>query len=94
MASLASSAFRWAASGTLAPVPATVSVGPITNWRSWGRVGAKAAQCLDCKHPRRHSQTWVQRHVSDPYVKQSALLGYRSRAAFKLAEIDDVSAVC
>jgi 23S rRNA (uridine2552-2'-O)-methyltransferase len=30
----------------------------------------------------------MQRHVADPYVRQAKALGYRSRAAFKLAEID------
>ncbi len=30
----------------------------------------------------------MQRHVSDPYVKRARALGYRSRAAFKLLEID------
>lgn len=30
---------------------------------------------------------WVQRQASDPYVKQAKNLGYRSRAAFKLIEL-------
>jgi len=30
----------------------------------------------------------MKRHVADPYVRQAKALGYRSRAAFKLAEID------
>jgi 23S rRNA (uridine2552-2'-O)-methyltransferase len=34
------------------------------------------------------SRQWMQEHVSDPYVKQARKLGYRSRAAFKLIEID------
>jgi 23S rRNA (uridine2552-2'-O)-methyltransferase len=33
-------------------------------------------------------RTWMQRHVADPYVRKAKALGYRSRAAFKLAEID------
>jgi 23S rRNA (uridine2552-2'-O)-methyltransferase len=33
-------------------------------------------------------RTWMQRHVADPYVRKARALGYRSRAAFKLAEID------
>lgn len=32
---------------------------------------------------------WHQRHVNDPYVRQSIEQGYRSRAAYKLMEIDD-----
>ena len=31
---------------------------------------------------------WMARHVRDPYVKEAARLGYRSRAAFKLLELD------
>jgi 23S rRNA (uridine2552-2'-O)-methyltransferase len=31
---------------------------------------------------------WMRRHLRDPYVKQAAAQGYRSRAAFKLAELD------
>lgn len=34
------------------------------------------------------SRTWMERHVADPYVRRARALGYRSRAAFKLAEID------
>jgi 23S rRNA (uridine2552-2'-O)-methyltransferase len=35
------------------------------------------------------SRQWLRRHVSDPYVQRSRKEGYRSRAAYKLAEIDD-----
>jgi 23S rRNA (uridine2552-2'-O)-methyltransferase len=31
---------------------------------------------------------WLRRHVTDPYVRKAKAEGYRSRAAFKLAEID------
>ena len=34
------------------------------------------------------SNEWIQRHLRDPYVRKSTQLGYRSRAAFKLLEID------
>lgn len=34
------------------------------------------------------SQAWLARHVADPYVHRAQKLGYRSRAAFKLLEID------
>jgi len=37
---------------------------------------------------RRASRAWVQRHIDDPYVKRAQALGYRSRSAFKLLEID------
>ena len=35
------------------------------------------------------SQRWLQRQLNDPYVAEAKRLGYRSRAAFKLIEIDD-----
>jgi 23S rRNA (uridine2552-2'-O)-methyltransferase len=34
------------------------------------------------------SKQWLRRHVTDHYVKQARKRGYRSRAAFKLMEID------
>jgi len=38
---------------------------------------------------RSHSSSqWLRRHVSDPYVQRSKREGYRSRSAYKLAEID------
>jgi 23S rRNA (uridine2552-2'-O)-methyltransferase len=35
------------------------------------------------------SRAWMREHVNDFYVKQARAQGYRSRAAFKLIEIDD-----
>lgn len=35
------------------------------------------------------STQWLQRQLNDPYVREAQRLGYRSRAAFKLIEIDD-----
>jgi 23S rRNA (uridine2552-2'-O)-methyltransferase len=32
---------------------------------------------------------WLERQLNDPYVYEARKLGYRSRAAFKLSEIDD-----
>ncbi len=34
------------------------------------------------------SRAWLARHIDDPYVKLAQKHGYRSRAAFKLIEID------
>jgi 23S rRNA (uridine2552-2'-O)-methyltransferase len=34
------------------------------------------------------SRRWLERHVADPYVRKAQALGFRSRAAFKLQEID------
>ena len=41
------------------------------------------------KKKHRSNPEWIRRHVTDPYVKEATRKGYRSRAAFKLAEIDD-----
>lgn len=35
------------------------------------------------------SRRWLERHLNDPYVQRSRAEGYRSRAAYKLIEIDD-----
>ncbi|MCP4560317.1 MAG: RlmE family RNA methyltransferase [Bosea sp.] len=35
------------------------------------------------------SQLWLERQLNDPYVKRARAMGYRSRAAFKLAEMDE-----
>lgn len=35
------------------------------------------------------STRWLQRQLNDPYVAEAQRLGYRSRAAFKLAELDE-----
>ena len=35
------------------------------------------------------SQNWLERQLNDPFVSEAKAKGYRSRAAFKLSEIDD-----
>lgn len=35
------------------------------------------------------SQRWLKRQIDDPYVRRAKSEGYRSRAAYKLIEIDD-----
>jgi 23S rRNA (uridine2552-2'-O)-methyltransferase len=35
------------------------------------------------------STRWLERQLNDPYVKQAKAEGYRSRAAYKLAELDE-----
>lgn len=39
------------------------------------------------------SGEWLRRHVTDPYVKRAQAQGYRSRAAYKLLEIDRVERI-
>lgn len=41
------------------------------------------------KRKHRSNPEWIKRHVTDPYVKRSVQDGFRSRAAYKLAEIAD-----
>lgn len=38
--------------------------------------------------PNKSSRRWLKEHFSDPYVKQAQKSGYRSRAAYKLLEIN------
>ena len=35
------------------------------------------------------STAWLERHINDPYVRQAKADGYRSRAAYKLIELDE-----
>jgi 23S rRNA (uridine2552-2'-O)-methyltransferase len=37
----------------------------------------------------RTSNAWLREHVNDPFVQRAKAEGYRSRASFKLMEIDD-----
>lgn len=37
----------------------------------------------------RTSNAWLREHVNDPYVQRAKAEGYRSRASYKLMEIDD-----
>src|SRR5947207_5738437 len=52
--------------------------------RSTGRVRVTTA-----KGRRPSSAKWLERQLNDPYVREAKAKGYRSRAAFKLAELDD-----
>lgn len=50
----------------------------------------KAKTKVKSARGRKNSSTrWLQRQLNDPYVKEAERLGYRSRAAFKLLEIDE-----
>lgn len=55
---------------------------------------AKAARSLKVRVKTGKGRTvsqkiWLERQLNDPYVHEARKLGYRSRAAFKLIEIDD-----
>jgi len=68
---------------------------------SSGKVGSGGGKGDKPKNPRLHqkvktargrkigSTKWLQRQLNDPYVQKARAMGYRSRAAFKLLELDD-----
>jgi 23S rRNA (uridine2552-2'-O)-methyltransferase len=41
------------------------------------------------KNRKPSSRAWLERQISDPYVARAKKEGFRSRAAYKLAEVDD-----
>lgn len=47
------------------------------------------ARLKDQKSRKLSSRTWLERQLADPYVARAKKEGYRSRAAFKLIEVDD-----
>jgi 23S rRNA (uridine2552-2'-O)-methyltransferase len=47
------------------------------------------ARLKDEKRRTLSSRTWLERQLADPYVARAKKEGFRSRAAFKLIEIDD-----
>jgi 23S rRNA (uridine2552-2'-O)-methyltransferase len=47
------------------------------------------AKLKDDKRRKLSSRTWLARQISDPYVMRARREGLRSRAAYKLSEIDD-----
>jgi 23S rRNA (uridine2552-2'-O)-methyltransferase len=48
-----------------------------------------SARLKTAKERSASSQAWLERQLSDPFVVAARAHGYRSRAAFKLTEIDD-----
>jgi 23S rRNA (uridine2552-2'-O)-methyltransferase len=62
-------------------------VRPPTGGTDAGRAGPKRLKTAKERTP--SSQAWLERQINDPFVVEAKAKGYRSRAAFKLAEIDD-----
>jgi 23S rRNA (uridine2552-2'-O)-methyltransferase len=60
--------------------------------KSGGPGGGQRQLHVRLKQARKHkpsSQRWLERQLNDPYVAAAKRDGFRSRAAFKLTEIDD-----
>lgn len=62
-------------------------VRPPTGGNEGGR--GKPARLKTAKSRTPSSQAWLERQINDPFSAEARALGYRSRAAFKLTEIDD-----
>ncbi len=64
----------------------------MTRGRSGGGSGTGRPLSVRLRRAKRRkasSSRWLQRQLNDPYVFEARRRGYRSRAAFKLAELDD-----
>lgn len=62
-------------------------VRPPTGGTDAGRQTAKRLKSAKDRTP--SSQAWLERQLNDPFVAEAKARGYRSRAAFKLIEIDE-----
>jgi 23S rRNA (uridine2552-2'-O)-methyltransferase len=62
-------------------------VRPPTGGADAGR--ARPVRLKTAKERTPSSQAWLERQINDPFVAEARAKGYRSRAAFKLREIDD-----
>jgi 23S rRNA (uridine2552-2'-O)-methyltransferase len=49
----------------------------------------KAVRVKTARGRKNSSTRWLQRQLNDPYVREAQRLGYKSRAAFKLKELDE-----
>ena len=62
-------------------------VKPPTGGLEGGR--GKPARLKTAKERTPSQQAWLERQINDPFAAKARALGYRSRAAFKISEIDD-----
>ena len=53
------------------------------------RRGGGAVKVKTGSRRKASSNRWLQRQLNDPYVSAAKKMGYRSRAAFKLIELDN-----
>jgi 23S rRNA (uridine2552-2'-O)-methyltransferase len=57
--------------------------------RGLGRRGSATVKVRGTRRRKASSTQWLSRQLNDPYVAEARRLGYRSRAAFKLIELDE-----
>jgi 23S rRNA (uridine2552-2'-O)-methyltransferase len=69
------------------PPPRKRMVRPPTGGTDEGR--PQPARLKTAKERTPSSQAWLERQINDPFAAAARAKGYRSRAAFKLEEIDD-----
>ena len=54
-----------------------------------GKAGGHHIRVKTAKGRKTGSTRWLERQLNDPYVKRARAEGYRSRAAYKLLELDE-----
>jgi 23S rRNA (uridine2552-2'-O)-methyltransferase len=54
-----------------------------------GKIGGLKTRVKTAKGRKVGSTKWLERQLNDPYVKRAKAEGYRSRAAYKLIELDE-----
>ncbi len=64
---------------------------PIFGGKDSGRRQADKQRVKTAKRRSAQSTRWLERQLNDPYVKRAQDEGYRSRAAYKLIELDEKS---
>jgi 23S rRNA (uridine2552-2'-O)-methyltransferase len=64
-------------------------VRPPSRGNEVGQSRTAAVRLKTAKFRTPSSQAWLERQLNDPFVAEAKAKGYRSRAAFKLTEIDD-----
>ncbi|MBI1684496.1 RlmE family RNA methyltransferase [Caulobacter hibisci] len=68
-------------------IPKRRMVKPPTGGNADGRAKPARLKTADGRTP--SQQAWLERQINDPFSAKARALGYRSRAAFKISEIDD-----
>lgn len=62
---------------------------PIFGGKTSGRSLEGRQKVKTAKRRTVQSAQWLERHLNDPYVRKASAEGYRSRAAYKLIELDE-----